>query len=321
MRCAPKILATLCVGCALAAAAAHAQYPTRPIRFVVPFPPAGTADYAARLIAPPLTQALGQQVLVDNRPGGDGAVAGTIVMKAAADGHTLFFATNSPMSAVPALHRKPPYDPITDFTPISLIGRFTFFLFTTPTIPARTLAELIDYVRANPGKLNYGTGNTSAIVASAQLKTIAGLDVQHIPFKGDAPTTTDLLGGRIHFAFMTPVPPLAQAKEGKLRMLAVLLPQRSPLAPEVPTIAEAGMPGVSITPWAGAFGPAKMSRPIVDRLSRELQQILARADIREALGRQGFEAQGSSAAELDKYNREQLQAWKRVIAEAKIPME
>ena len=320
MRGAAKTVLGVCVGLLLASTV-HAQYPTRPIRLVVPFPPAGTADYAARLISPALTQALGQQVLVDNRPGGDGAVAGTIVQKAAPDGHTIFFATNSPMSAVPALHRKPPYDPVADFTPISLIGRFTFFLFTSPTVPARTLSELVDYVRANPGKLNYGTGNTSAIVATAQLRTIAGLDMQHIPFKGDAPTTNDLLGARIHMAFMTPVPALPHAKEGKLRLLAVLLPQRSPLAPEVPTIAEAGMPGVSITPWAGAFGPAKMQRNVVERVSRELQTVLARADIREALGRQGFDAQGSSPAEMDRYNREQLQMWKRVIVEAKIPME
>jgi len=260
-------------------------------------------------------------VLIDNRPGGDGAVAGVITMKAAPDGHTIFFATNSPMSAVPALHRKPPYDPIADFTPIGLIGRFTFFLFVTPTLPARTLTELIEHVRANPGKLNYGTGNTSAILATAQLRTIAGLDMVHVPFKGDAPTTTDLLAGRIHVAFMTPVPGFVHAKEGKLRLLAVLLPQRSALAPEVPTIAEAGMPNVSITPWAGAFGPAKMPPAVVERLSRELRGALSRPDVREQLGRQGFEAQGSTAAEMDAYNKDQLRTWRKVIAEAKIPIE
>src|SRR4051812_11634196 len=185
----------------LPAPLAHAQYPTRPVRFVVPFPPGGLADYVARLVAPPLTQALGQQVLIDNRPGGDGAVAGSIVTKAAPDGHTIFFGTNSPMSAVPALHRKPPYDPIADFTPISLIGRFTFFLFVTPAVPARTLTELVEHARANPGKLNYGTGNTSAIVAMAQLKSIAGVDMTQIPYKGDAPTTADMLGGSVQLAF------------------------------------------------------------------------------------------------------------------------
>ena len=306
---------------ALLAASAHAQYPSRPVRFVVPFPPGGTADYVARLVAPGLTQSLGQQVLVDNRPGGDGAVAGQIVMKAAPDGHTIFFATNSPMSAVPALHRKPPYDPVADFTPVSLIGRFTFFLFVAPSVPAKTLSELIEHAKTNPGKLNYGTGNTSAIVASAQMKTIAGINIQHIPYKGDAPTTADMLGGTIHLAFMTPVPGFAHVKDGRLRLLAVLLPKRSSLAPDVPTIAEAGMPGVSIAPWAGLFGPAKVSAPIVERLSRELSSVLSRADIREPLGRQGFEVQPSTPAEMDRYNRDQLVTWKRIVVEAKIPME
>ena len=315
-----KVVATLCLTLVLASQC-HAQYPNRPIRFVVPFPPGGTADYVARVVAQPLTQTLGQQVLVDNRPGGDGAVAGTIVMKAAPDGHTIFFGTNSPMSAVPALHRRSPYDPIADFTPITLLGRFTFFLFATPAVPARTLTELIEYARANPGKLNYGTGNTGAIVASAQFKSLAGIDITHVPYKGDAPTTTDMLGGSIQLAFMTPVPGLAYVKEGRLRLLAVLLPQRSALAPEVPTIAEAGMPGVSITPWAGLFGPAKMPTEIVERLSRDVRAVLSRAEVREQLGRQGFEAQGSTPAEMGRYNSDQLQTWKRVIREAKIPVE
>ena len=315
-----KVVTGLCLTL-LIALQGHAQYPNRPIRFVVPFPAGGTADYVARVIAQPLTQTLGQQVLVDNRPGGDGAVAGTIVMKAAPDGHTIFFATNSPMSAVPALHRRSPYDPIADFSPITLIGRFTFFLFVTPGVPARTLSELIEYARANPGKLNYGTGNTSAIVATAQFKALAGVEITHVPYKGDAPTTTDMLGGSIQLAFMTPVPGLAYVKEGRLRLLAVLLPQRSALAPEVPTIAEAGLPGVSITPWAGLFGPAKMRAEVVDRLSRDLRALLARADVREQMGRQGFEAQASTPAEMGRYNSDQLQTWKRVIREAKIPVD
>ena len=315
-----RMLALLCLWTGLAATA-HAQYPARNVRFVVPFPPGGLADYVARVIGQPITQALGQQLLVDNRPGADGAVAGVIVQKAAPDGYTLFFATNSPLSAVPALHKNPPYDPIADFTPISLLGRFTFFLFVNPSLPVRTLGELIEYARTNPGKLNYGTGNTSAIVASAQLKLLARIDMAHVPYKGDAPTTTDMLGNRIQVAFMATVPGLAQAKEGRLRLLAVLLPQRSALAPDVPTIAEAGMPGISITPWGGVFGPAKLPAPIVERLSKDFRAVLARSEIREQLGRQGFEAQSSTPAELAAYNKDQLQTWKRVIQEAKITVE
>ena len=184
---------------------AHAQYPTRPIRFIVPFPAGGLADTIARVIAQHLTQAMGQQWLVDNRPGADGVLAGSIVAKAAPDGYTLFFGTNSPLSAAPALRKIPPYDPIEDFTAIGLIGYPTFILFVSPALPVKTLAELIDYARANPGKLNYGTGNTGAIVATAQFKMLAKLDVIQIPYNGDAPTTADLMGGSIQFAFMAPV--------------------------------------------------------------------------------------------------------------------
>ncbi len=300
---------------------AHAQYPNRPIRYVVPFPPGGSADGIARIMSQQMTQAMGQQWLVDNRPGADGALAGGIVMKAAPDGHTVFFGSNSPMSAAPALRKVPPYDPVKDFTAIGLIGHFTFILFVSPTLPAKSLAELIDYARANPGKLNYGTGNTSSIVATAQLRSLAKVDMTQIPYKGDAPTTADLIGGRIQFAIMAPIPALAQARDGRLRMLAVLLPKRSTLVPDVPTIAEAGMPGVSITPWTGLFGPAGISRDVLAKLSRDLNTVLSRPEIREQIGRQGVEVQTTTPAELAAHTKEQYQAWTRVIRETGIPRE
>jgi tripartite-type tricarboxylate transporter receptor subunit TctC len=300
---------------------ANAQYPSRPIRFVVPFPPGGSADGIARIISNQITQAMGQQWLVDNRPGADGALAGTLVKNAAPDGYTVFFGTNSPLSAVPALRKEPPYDPLKDFTPISLIGPFTFILFTSPALPAKTLGELIDYARANPGKLNYGTGNTGGIVAMAQFKALAKLDMAQIPYKGDAPLTADMLGGRIQLAFMAPIPALAQARDGRLRMLAVLMPQRSSLAPEVPTIAEAGMPGVSISPWTGLFGPAGLPPAIVVRLSKELNAVLARPEIKAQIGNQGVEAAGSTPEALAEHTRAQLQAWRRIVREANIPQE
>ncbi len=300
---------------------AHAQYPNRPIRYVVPFPPGGSADGIARIMSQQMTQAMGQQWLVDNRPGADGALAGGIVMKAAPDGHTVFFGSNSPMSAAPALRKVPPYDPVKDFTAIGLIGHFTFILFVSPTLPAKSLAELIDYARANPGKLSYGTGNTSSIVATAQLRSLAKVDMTQIPYKGDAPTTADLIGGRIQFAIMAPIPALAQARDGRLRMLAVLLPKRSTLVPDVPTIAEAGMPGVSITPWTGLFGPAGISRDVLAKLSRDLNTVLSRPEIREQIGRQGVEVQTTTPAELAAHTKEQYQAWTRVIRETGIPQE
>jgi len=310
---------------ALAGGVAHdasaQNYPSRPIRVVVPFPPGGTADVVARILAQPLGQALGQALVVDNRAGADGAVAALLVMNALPDGHTLFLASNSPMSAVPTMHRKPPYDPRTDFTAITLIGKFTFFMFVNSAVPARTLTEFIDYARANPGKLNYGSGNTTAIVSMAQLSLLAKLDMTHVPYKGDAPTTADLIAGRVQSAFMTPVPAFALAKEGKLRILATLLTKRSALAPDVPTMAEAGMPGVSVAPWLGLFAPAKLPKDITTRLSREFNAALRRPEVLEQLARQGFEAQGSTPEELATHVKEQIDAWARVVRDAKIPVE
>ena len=294
-------------------------YPSRPIRFIVPFPAGGSADAVARIMSVHLTQSMGQQWLVDNRPGADGVVGANIVIKAAPDGYTVFFGSNTPMSAAPALRKVPPYDPVKDFTAIGMIGHAVFFLFTHIGVPAKTLTELIDHARANPGKVNYGTGNTGSLVATAQLKKLANLDITHVPYKGDAPLAIDITGGRIQFAFMQPVPALAQAREGRLRVLAALLPKRSALAPDVPTMAEAGMPGVSVSPWAGVFGPAGIPAPIVTRVSSELAAMLSRAEIREPIGKQGFEVQTSTAAQLAEHTRAQYQAWQRVIAEAGIP--
>jgi tripartite-type tricarboxylate transporter receptor subunit TctC len=301
--------------------AAAQNYPSRPIRLVVPFPPGGTADVVARILAQPVGQALGPALVVDNRAGADGAVAALLVMNAPPDGHTLFLASNSAMSAVPTMHRKPPYDPRTDFTSITMIGKFTFFLFINPAVPARTLAEFIDYARANPGKLNYGSGNTTAIVSMAQLSLLAKLDMTHVPYKGDAPTTADLIAGRLQSAFMAPVPAFALAKDGKLRILATLLTRRSALAPDVPTMAEAGMPGVSVAPWLGLFAPAKLPKDITTRLAREFNAALRRPEVMEQLARQGFEAQGSTPEELAAHVKEQIDVWARVIRDAKIPVE
>ncbi len=301
--------------------AQQGPYPNRPIRYVVPFPAGGSADGIARIKAQQLSQVMGQQWLVDNRPGADGVLAGNIVIKAAADGHTVFFGSNTPMSAGPALRKVPPYDPVKDFTAIGLIGHFTFILFASPTVPAKTLGELIEYARANPGTVNYGTGNTGSIVSTAQLKSLAKLDITHIPYKGDAPTTTDLMGGRIQFAIMAPIPALAQAQAGRLRMLAVLLPRRSTLVPDVPTIGEAGMPGVSIAPWTGLFGPAGIGGELLARLSRDLNGVLNRPDIRDQIGKQGLEVQTSTPAELTAHTRDQYQAWAKVIRDTNIPQE
>ena len=300
---------------ALVALPAAAQYPNKPIRLVVPFPPAGAADLTARAIAQPLSQALGQPVVVENKPGADGAIAADLVAKASPDGYTLFFGTNTAMCSVPVMRKAPPYNPLTDFTPITLVGYFGFFLFSNPEVPAQTLRELVDYARANPGKLNYATGNSTSMLASARLKAQEKIDAIEIPYKGDAPATADLVAGRVQFMIATPGTAVAFVKEGKLRALVTLAPGRSPLLPDVPTSAEAGMPALAITPWAGLFAPAKLPREIADRLAREMAVIAARPDVREQLERHAFDARASTPDEMSAYLKEQLEVWTRTSRE------
>src|SRR5918992_2760920 len=192
------------IAAALCAFSASAQYPDKAIRLIVPFPPGGAAEVGARIYATPLSQALGQPVVVDTRPGADGAIAADLVMKAPPDGYTLFYATNTAFNGVPVTRKNPPYDPLTDFTPVSFVGYFGFFLFSHPSVPAKSVAELISYARANPGKLNYGSGNSTSQLFGAQLKKLENLDIVHVPYKGDGPLTVDLLGGRVQLAFATP---------------------------------------------------------------------------------------------------------------------
>jgi tripartite-type tricarboxylate transporter receptor subunit TctC len=305
---------------ALAAGVAHnasaQNYPSRPIRVVVPFPPGGTADVVARILAQPLGQALGQALVVDNRAGADGAVAALLVMNALPDGHTLFLASNSPMSAVPTMHRKPPYDPRTDFTAITLIGKFTFFLFVNSAVPARTLTEFIDYARANPGKLNYGSGNTTAIVSMAQLSLLAKLDMTHVPYKGSNIALIDLLAGRIQLNISTILATLPQVKTGKLRALAVTSRERIPALPGTPTVAESGYAGYQVALWVGVFVPARTPGALVARLDREIEGIVRAAELRDALTEQGFQAGGPGRSAFAQLVRSDAARWRKVIAEA-----
>jgi len=314
-----KILAALAA--ALLAGAAGAQYPNKPIRLIVPFPPGGAAELGARIYAQPLGQALGQPVVIETKPGADGAIAAEAAMKAAPDGYTLFYATNTAFSWLPAVRKNPPYDPIADFTPVSLVGQFGFFIFTHPSVPANNMAELLAYIRANPGKLNYGSGNSTSMLATAQLVQQEKLDVVHIPYKGDGPLSVDLLGGRVHFAIATPGTAAPQVREGKLKVLATLLPSRSPLLPEAPTLAEAGLRPLSITPWGAVFGPAHMPKEIVSRVGRELGAVLKRPEVRDAFQKLAFEPRGSTPEELAAFVKEQGEVFRRVVAEVGIKPE
>ena len=284
---------------ALASApATHAQYPNRPVRLVVPFPPGGSADVIARSIAQAMGSGLGQPVIVENKAGADGMIAADAVKTAPPDGYTLFFATNTAMNAAPVMHKNITYDPLADFTPVGRIGNFGFFVFVNEGVPVTTLAQLFEHARANPGKVAYGSGNSTSVVATALLAQSAKVNFIHVPYKGDAPMT------------------LPHVKDGKLRMLATLLPNRSSLFPDVPTLPEAGASAMPMTPWAGLFGPARLPQPVVERLSRELAKSLATQEVRDTLEKVAFQPQVSGPEELAEMLKVQLATWRKAGKEA-----
>jgi len=308
-------LATLLSG------AAAAQYPNKPIRLIVPFPPGGAAELGARIYAQPLGQLLGQSVIIETRPGAEGIIASEAVRKADPDGYTLYYGTATGMSYAPAAKKVPPYDPVNDFTPISLVGIFGFFVFSHASLPVHTLGDLVGYARANPGKLNYGTGNATSILANGLFAQQNQLDMVHIPYRGDGPLSLDLIAGRVNVAFATPFSLAPQVGQGKLRVLATLLPSRNQLLPTAPTMAEAGFSNVPITPWGGLFGPPKLPKEIVDRLGRELAVVLAKPEVREAFGKLAFEPRSSSPQELSAFVAEQLEAYRRGARAMKLSLD
>ncbi|MBI2317551.1 MAG: tripartite tricarboxylate transporter substrate binding protein [Betaproteobacteria bacterium] len=301
----------------LAAHPAAAQYPARPVRMVLTFPAGGPLDIVTRAIALPLAQALGQPVVVENKPGGDGLIAADAVAKSAPNGYTLFLASSA-LASVPALHKSPPFDPLADFTPVTSVGSFSFFVFVHASVPANSLAELVDYARAHPGKMTYGTASTTAMLASAQLLSMAKVAMVHVPYKGDPPAFSDFTNGRVQMMIGAPLFWLPQVKAGKLRALGTLLTRRSSLLPEVPTMAEAGFPGISFVPWAALLGPAGMPKEIVERLNRDVRAVLQRQEVGEQLDKLAFQTSGSTPEELAAYLREQIEVWRNTARDAGI---
>src|SRR5262245_15495337 len=300
---------------------AWGQYPAKPVRVVVPFPAGSATDTITRVLAQSVSQSIGQTLVVENKAGADGAIAGAEVAKAPADGYTLLMATNSPMSAVPAMKKAPPYDPVADFTPITDIGRYTFFIVLHPDVPAKTLDEFIAYARANPGKLNYATGNTTGIVSTAFFAAQAQIKLVHVPYKGEPQALTDLAAGRVQVMFCSSGTSVPLIKDGRWRALVTTLPRRSHLLPDVPTIAEAGMPQFSITSWAGLFGPAKMPREVVARLNKEFVAAMGRADVQAALEKQAFALSPSSPERLGELVKEQLDSYRSTLRTAGVEPE
>lgn len=305
----------------LFSASALAQYPTKPVKVYLHFPSGGSTDVVTRILSNALGEAMGQPFVVENKLGADGAIAADAVIKSPADGYTLFVATNTAMMQVPLMKKDPPYDPATAFTPISLVGRYTFVLVVTPTLGVKTMKDFIAYARQNPGRINFAAYSSASQLAYAQIVKTANVDMVRIPYKGEAPSVTDLLGGTIHAVFATPTVTLSHIRDGKLNALAVTTPTRSPVLPEVPTTVEAGMPPIKVEFFAALFGPAKMPPEIAHRISKELSSIIARPQIRALVDKQGFALAASTPEELGTFVRQQLVAWKQGFEDAGIKPE
>src|SRR4051812_42066223 len=294
---------------------AQAQYPAKPIRAVVAFGTGGTTDVTARIVAAALSQSLGQQVVIDNKPGADGIVAGTDVVKSAPDGYTIWFATYTQISALPSLRKSVPFDPLADFTPIGTIGNFSFFWTVNNELPVRSLKELAAYGRANPGKLNAGSSGAAATMAPTAFASAEKFDLQVVNYKSETTALNDLVTGRIQLmlASGTLAP---QLREGRARGLATLGNQRSKMLPDLPTMAEAGVAPFPAVPWMGLVGPAKLPKEIVERLSRELLGVLKNPEVRERVERQGMELNFLSPEATAALAKEQTEVWRRITKEA-----
>jgi len=300
----------------------HADnYPSKPITIVVPFGPGSGTDTVTRIIAQPLGIALKQTIVVENRPGANGAIAATQVARSAPDGHTLLMSTNSPHSAAPSLNKTLGYNPIKDFAPIARVGSYTFVLVLNSSLPIKSVAELIAYAKANPGTLSFASGNTSGIVAGETLKHSAGIDILHVPYKTVPPALNDVLGGRISMMFTDLTPGLPHLRAGTLRGLAVTRIKRSALLPDLPTLDEADVKGFDMDSWAGMFAPANTPSDIVARLNTELRKIIDNPETKATIANVGFEAFSSSPEELDAFVRAQLIAWTQMIKDAGIQAE
>jgi tripartite-type tricarboxylate transporter receptor subunit TctC len=308
-----KRLFTAAAACLFACAASAQQFPSKPIRIVVPFGAGSATDLISRVLGGSVSASIGQPVVVDNKAGADGAIAASEVAKSAPDGYTLLMATNSPLSVVPAMKKVPPYDPVADFTPITDVGRYTFFVVVNPDLPVKTLPDLVQYARANPGKVNYATGNTTGIVSSALLASLAKIEMVHVPYKTEPQVMADLVGGRVQMMFASSTTSMPLIRDGKLRALVTTLPRRSHLLPDVPTIAEAGYPTFSIISWAGLFGPAKMPADVVARLNKEFVAAMGRPDVQEAMQKQAFVLTPSTPEKLAAYVKEQLDGYRGIL--------
>ncbi len=304
---------------AIAAPPLPAQtWPVKPIRLIVPYSPGGTADLLGRGIARKLSESLGQQVIIENRMGAGGGIGTDLVAKSKADGYTLLLGTIATHAINPNLYPDIPYDPVKDFAPVALVATMPNLLVVNPSVPARSVRELIALAKAKPGELAFasaGSGTTQHL-SGELFKKMAGVDMLHIPYKGNAPAVTDLIGGQVQVMFDNIPISLQQVRAGKLRALAVTGAKRSAVLPDVPTIAEAALPGYSVTSWFALFAPAGTPAAIVARLNRETNKALAGKALYDQLTDQGIQPGSGTAAHLAAHLRAELPRWKKIVAES-----
>jgi tripartite-type tricarboxylate transporter receptor subunit TctC len=309
----------------MAAASAFAQWqPSRTLRIVVPFAPGGQPDIVARALAEPLSKALGQAVIVENRPGAGGNIAAEAVAKANADGHTLLMGTNGPLAVSPALYRALPYDPLKDLAPVTLVGTSPNLIAVSPGIGVSTLKELVERARAEPGKLNFssvGKGSVSQL-SMELLNSAAGIRTVHIPYNGGAPAVAALLAGDVQILSLNPTALIAHVNAGKLKVIAQTSAKRSPLIPNVPTVAESGYPEFEAEVWTAVMAPAKAPAAAIERLNAELVKIIRSAAMKETLwDRQWIDPIGSTPGELAVRIRRESDKWSRTVKAAGIELE
>lgn len=301
----------LCICAATAAAAQGTSYPDRPVRVIVPFTPGGGTDLVARMIAQRLTESNGQNFVVDNRPAVDGIVGTEIVAKAVPDGYTLILVSTSHAINV-ALGRKLPYDTLKDFAPIAHTANQQLILIAHPSVVARTVNELVALARAKPEALNYGSSSNASALPMELFKAMTQTRIQHVPYKGSGPMLSDLIGGQIQLSIAPAIAAIPHAKSGKLRPLAMAGGKRSPAMPELPTIAEAGVPGYQATIWTGMLAPARTAAPIIDKLNKDVVTIVQSPAFRTRLLESGAESAGSTPAEWGRFLRDEIVKWQKI---------
>jgi len=308
--------AVLAVGLLAAAPAGGAQgFPDRPVKLVVPFPPGGPLDVTGRLIAQQLTQAWGQSVVVENKPGAGGNIGADLVAKSAPDGYTVLMGALSTHAVNPSLYAKMPYDAVKDFAPITLLATTPNVLVVSPSLPVNSVKDLVAYARAHPGKLSFGSGSNGSAghLAGELFKVDTGTDIVHIPYKGGAPATQALLAGDVQFMFDNLANATAQVKAGKLKALAVTTAERSKLAPDLPTMAEAGLPGFDISTWYGLMAPAGTPKDVIARWNAEVVKILNTPEVRERLAAQGAEAAPTTPEQFAAFIQREIPKYARIV--------